>query len=347
MRWFGLAGIALVISGCAAPTSPGAASSSLPTASPVAPTATPSSSSRSGALPSCELPLIADGTGGFVTLPVGTFRPDPKFSTGGNASFTFDRRFSRWLGVADGRYTAYLERGYGWRTNLLGVGAWVSPDGARYASTDYLFSPLPSSAQGPVAPSGRTRIHLVDLATGSSRMLADVNGLYGIVAYAPEGIYLYWNVQSFSGLWLVDPATGSFSEVNREGFWQYVGGGAAWAVSRAYDSAQPLVQGRILRLDLKTRAITTWFSGPDPNLSLVGLDNEGHPIVTVPTQIFVRAQANAPQQISGASSFSGITSVSDGYGTWFGTQGGTYLYRAGVGFTKVSDAAGQVAGGCG
>jgi hypothetical protein len=291
--------------------------------------------------------LITDGKGGFVTLPAGTFRPDPKFLTGGNASFTYDRPFSRWLGVADARYTAYLERGYGWRTNLLGVGAWVSPDGARYAFTDYVFSPPPSPAQGPIAPSGRTRIHLVDLATGNSRMLADVNGLYGIVAYVPEGIYLYWNLQSFSGLWLVDPATGSFSEVNREGFWQYVGGGAAWAASTSYDSAQPLVQGRILRLDLKTRAITTWFSGPDPNLHLVGLDNEGHPIAAVPTQIFVLARADAPQQIDGASQLSGITSLSDSNGTWFGTQAGIYLYRAGVGFTRVSDVPGQVAGSCG
>jgi hypothetical protein len=178
-------------------------------------------------------------------------------------------------------------------------------------------------------------------------MLADVNGLYGIVAYAPEGIYLYWNLQSFFGLWLVDSATGSFSQVSGEGFWQYAGSGAAWAVSTSYDSAQPLVQGRILRLDLKTRAITTWFSGPDPNLHLVGLDNEGHPIVAAPTQIFVLASANAPQEIAGASQLSGITSLSDGTGTWFGTQAGTYLYRAGAGLTKVSDLAGQVAGSCG
>lgn len=273
--------------------------------------------------------------------------PDPKFSTGGNASFTYDRPFSRWLGVADGRYTAYLERGNGWRTNVLGVGAWVSADGARYAFTDYLVNPPPSPAQGPVAASGRTRIHLVDLATGTSRMVADVNGLYGIVAYAPEGIYLYWNLQSFFGLWLVDPATGSFSEVNGEDFWQYVRGGAAWAVSTTYDSAQPLVQGRILRLDLKTRAITTWFSGPDPNLHLIGLDNEGHPVVAVPTQIFVLVRANAPQQIYGGSPLSGITSLSDSNGTWFGTQAGTYLYRAGASLTKVSDVPGQVAGSCG
>lgn len=178
-------------------------------------------------------------------------------------------------------------------------------------------------------------------------MLADVNGLSGTVAYAPEGIYLYWNSQSFFGLWRVDPATGSFREVNRDGFWQYVGGGAAWAVSTAYDSAQPLVQGRILRLDLQTQAVTTWFGGPGPNLHLVGLENAGHPIVAVPTQIFVLAGANAPQQIYGAAPFPGITSLSDRIGTWFGTQAGTYLYRAGVGFTKVSDVPGQVAGSCG
>jgi hypothetical protein len=340
MKLLALVGLGLVISGCGLPMAPRAASSS-------SPSATPSSSFPKAALPSCELPLIADGKGGFLSLPAGTFKPDPKFLTGGSHSFSYDRPFSRWLGVPDARYTAYLEPGTGWRTNLLGVGAWVSPDGARYAFTDYLLSPPPSPAQGPVAPSGRTRIHLVDLATGSSRILADVSGLYGIVAYAPDGIYLYWNLQSFSGLWLVDPATGSFSQVNGEGFWQYVGGGAAWAVSTSYDSAQPLVQGRILRLDLKTRAITASFSGPDPNLQLLGLDKEGHPIVAVPTQIFVLLRANAPQKIYDGSPLSGITLLSDTNGTWFGTQAGTYLYRAGAGLTKVSDVAGQVAGSCG
>ena len=327
MKRLALVGFALLICGCAVPMGPRAASPSLPTASPVAPTA---------ALPPCQLPLVADGKGGFVSLPAGTFKPDPKFLTGGNASFTYDRPFSRWLGVPDARYS-----------DALAPGAWVSPDGARYASTEYLFNPRPSPAQGPVAPTGRTRIHLVDLATGGSRTLAEANGLYGIVAYAPEGIYLYWNIQSFFGLWLVDPATGSFSQVNGEDFWQYVGGGAAWAVSTSYDSAQPLIQARILRLDLKTRVITTWFSGPDPNLHLLGLDNEGHPIVAVPTQILVLVRANAPQQIYAGSPLSGVTSLSDSNGTWLGSQAGIYLYRAGAGLIKASNVAGQVVGSCG
>jgi hypothetical protein len=41
------------------------------------------------------------------------------------------------------------------------------------------------------------------------------------------------------------------------------------------------------------------------------------------------------------------TEDGDSNGTWFGTQAGIYLYRAGVGFTRVSNVPGQVAGSCG
>src|SRR5215475_3877115 len=93
--------------------------------------------------PSCRLPIAsgdapvdgrtADGTaghGGFVRVPGGAFTADPA-SLG-----TYDRAVSRWLPV---------------------FRAWVSPDGTKYAWSEY------RTATGPVTGI----VHVVDAASGA------------------------------------------------------------------------------------------------------------------------------------------------------------------------------------
>jgi hypothetical protein len=209
--------------------------------------ATPNTPKPSGAalatvptLPShCKLPLTESWTsGGFLVFPDGTYTSDPLSHETTDEAIknlrtvldpalhgpqdysmdqpVFDARSSRWLPVP--------------RTA-------VSPDGSRYAYSQYLY-PGNAPVSPPPAPIG-SLIRVVTIATGDDRVI--YRGVpYDVVGWNPEGVYLRrpcTDAYCKGGMWLLDPAGGSLQQVaaplsqvsgvNRVPVWSALGGGAA------------------------------------------------------------------------------------------------------------------------
>src|SRR5262245_60519653 len=205
--------------------------------------------------PSCRLPVAsgdapvdgrtADGTaghGGFVRLPGGTFTADPA-SLG-----TYDRAISRWLPV---------------------FRAWVSPDGTKYAWSEY------RSAAGPATGI----VHVVDAASGADHPVTVPAPSY-VVSYEREGVYVTRVVPNSDapsqGLALVDPAAGTTRQVAADGSWSTIGAG--FAFGQDLDPALPLPAGagpaaanRVRRLDLRTGAIGNVGSFPGAYAQVLGV----------------------------------------------------------------------------
>jgi hypothetical protein len=320
----------------------------------------------------CRLPLAdfeqsadySSGTlkAGFVTFPGAAFTLDSNgifegpaanglvksvarpYLYGGSGIATFTRRYGRWLPAS---------------------AAAVSPDSSHYAYTESY-----NDANGP-----RSRIHVVDVASAADRVVYD-QGFYAVIDYENDGIYVF-NVgyadAPNSGLWRLDPRAHSLVQVAAQTLTvEYVGGGAAWygdlapgdqpPASMSNPMARAFFRDRLLRLDLKTRAVSPWFRRPGMEVHTIGVDGLGHPIVTVssPTdagtstseELWLVTGPGLGKQIyvgpgSNSSDFVGFgTPLADSHGLWFGSKKGVFLYTPDEKFQMVSTAVGEVAGRC-
>lgn len=330
-----------------------------------------SRSNPSGTL-SCRLPLAnfevsadySSGTlkAGFVTFPGAAFTLDPNgafegpgidglvksvvkpYLYGDPGVATFTRRYGRWLPASV---------------------AAVSPDSSHYA-----YSESYNDANGP-----RSRIHVVDVALAADRIIYD-QSFYAVIDYEPEGIYLF-NVgyadAPNSGLWRLDLQGHSLVQVAPQTLTvDYVGGGAAWysdlapgdqaPASMSNPMARAFFKDRLLRLDLKTRAVSPWFRRQGKEVRAIGVDSLGHPIVTVssPTdagtstseELWLVTGPDLGKQIysgpgSNSPDFVGFgTPLADNHGLWLGSRKGVFLYTADEKFQIVSTAVGAIAGRC-
>lgn len=323
---------------------------------------------------SCRLPvsqLLSSGRvrGVFVSLPSGdtSFDPDGVFEPG-----TDGRLKSVAQPYLYGSGQSFAEAGAG-ATYTRRYGRWlpmkvaaVSPDSSHYAYNEFVDS-----------PSRHSQIHVVDVTTGADSVLYDQN-FYVVLDYRAEGVYLV-NVgptgEGAAGLWLLDPNSRSLGQVTPAladatpfGFY-LIGAGAAWYGDVA-PGDQPPNQGigamdRVLRFDLKTRAVTPWFRRQGMQVQAIGFDSQEHLIVMATTELsgiavqqghgsvelWLVAGAGAPQEIYSSSKspdFVGSFSapLADNHGVWFGTSVGVFLYTSDGKFTKVSEAQGEVAGRC-
>lgn len=318
----------------------GAAATSRPAGSPAI---SPSSSSPAAA-PNCSLPVAVDvgqptQAGGFISLPSSTFTPDPTSSMafdatsrrtgtttspvlyGDSSSLTYDRPLKRWLPVS-------------W--------AQILPDGSAYA---YTREASPTQF--------RNEIHVVDVATGSDRIVFNQDA-YHVVAYEPEGVYLDYHLNgtdASSGLWLLNPTSGSLKAYpsGRQATWGWIAAGGAWSYSPI---GTTFGSNSFARLDLSTGAVETWFTvaGPAPpapgskSIRVIGFDGS-YPLVQVfsdaPTSEIWRLTAagqatRLPDLSLGA--LSPPSSLADSHGTWLiAGNGGVYLYANSL-FTKVATA---------
>ena len=358
----------VVVSAC------GPASKAGPAGGPSSPSSLATASATAGNSPgglACRLPLAdfeqsadySSGTlkAGFVTFPGGAFTRDSNgaFETagdnglvksvarpylyGGPGVATFTRRYGRWLPASV---------------------AAVSPDSSHYA-----YSQSYNDASGP-----RSRIHVVDVATATDRVVYD-QGFYAVIDYEPEGIYLFavgYADAPNSGLWRLDTQARSLQQIVSQQTVDYVGGGASWygdlapgdqpPASLSNPLARAFFKDRLLRLDLKTHAVSPWFRRPGKEVRAIGVDGLGHPIVTVssPTdagtstseelwlvtgpelgnQIYAGPGSNSP-------GFVGFgTPLADSQRLWFGSKKGVYLYTPDKKFQMVSTAVGEVGGRC-
>jgi hypothetical protein len=297
---------------------------------------TPAASGSTVAL-SCSLPISTDSgrQAGFLAIPSGKYTADPSAGSSSNG-LSYDRPHHRWLPVS-------------W--------AQVLPDGSAYAYTREA-SPTPS----------RNEIHIVDVATGTDRMIYN-QGSYHVIAYQPNGVFLdnhLSGTDASNGLWLLDPASGSLKAypAGQQATWGWIAAGGAWSYS---PDGNRFGSNSFARLDLSTGAVETWFqvASPQPpapgskSIRVLAFDGS-HPLV----QVYVDDHTSeiwrltAPGQATrlpdlALGPLSPPKSIADSHGTWLiAGDGSVYLY-ANSAFTRVAGAPTLssgwyvVAGGCG
>ncbi len=224
----------------------------------------------------------------------------------------------------------------------------TSPDGSSYA---YSVSGESSSDS--------TQVHVVTVATGADHVLTVNPPLQGAaVGWAVgdyDGRYVYLlgeQVENFpGGVWRLNATTGSIDQVSQVPEILLLQGGYAWVGTvNPADPSPPLPprSGRgfdsIVQVNLSTGARTTWIYRTGDDISLVGLDHAGHPIVSIApgpdydvshgTELLVTTPGGAGTQIS-SGALSLFQMQPDVGRIWFGTGAGIYMWTAAAGVQKM------------
>lgn len=315
-------------------------------------TASPSESAIAAGTPApqgftCRLPVVTDNDAGWLSFPSGTYQSDPRsnvhlpVAANGPVSKSYDKAFERWLPVARDS---------------------ISPDGRHYAYSD---PPYPGMyAQGSVPTS---HVHVVDVGSGADHSFnpgpVGTDSTWWVLDYENEGVYLAalgYGPSAPIGLWLLDPSSGAVRQIDSMHLWQYISGGAAWGTTDPLTGHGPGPGSRLMRMDLQTGAILSWYKRTDVEFIVGGADATGHPVLQVtalgsPAIILVTTQNTAaPLSIAAGSTAPSLSNyihpVSDSHGMWFGdTAGQISLYTPSTGIQKMAQVgSGNVAvgGGC-
>jgi hypothetical protein len=312
-----------------------------PSASPTAtaiPTESASATAAGTTAPqglTCKLPVVTNNDAGWLTFPGATYQSDPRANVHlsvnptGPVSKSYDKAFERWLPVARDS---------------------ISPDGKHYVYSD---PPYPGMyAQGSVPPS---RVHVVDIASGVDHSFNPGNlgtdSSWWVLDYENEGVYLAelgYGPSAPVGLWLLDPSNGGVRQIDNTHLWEALTGHG------------PGPGSRLMRMDLKTGAIGSWYKRTDVEFIVGGADAAGNPVLQVttlgsPAIILVTAQnTGAPLPVAPGTAVPMLSNyihpVSDSHGMWFGDVAGNLsLYTAATGIKKmaqVGSAEVTAGGGC-
>lgn len=303
-------GVALLIAACSTPSTSATSPSPSPTASAVA--------SPAEAL--CKLPVYweAETPSGieirtaFMSVPDGAVSPVTALTP---LPFVFGAVF-------DG----------GSNTWLAVDRSQLSPDGKRYV----YWKGNPAESE----------IHVVDVATHADRTIYSGPQLYIPIAFTSDTIYVVHAVNPRQGvfelLFILDPAGGGTPELatastDRHMYqwgWVLISDGAAWGIDYRVDGNKYIYS--VLRLDLSTGQVTTWFEGPaddltwplgtdaDHRLYVQGVNTNDLWRLTSPGQA---EQLANPGPIGLDDYIGGPTTMfSDPHGTWFAGRGGVWLY---------------------
>jgi hypothetical protein len=158
----------------------------------------------------------------------------------------------------------------------------VAPDLLHYA----YVGEMTSAGRTDFPPQSQGNLHVVDVAAGRDRVVlkggpwtSQQSGVWGVIRYATEGIYLQKEAYASSGnwgVWLVDPVSGAMREILPESIANTsYGSGAAWTGS----STDVLTSSAVYRIDPSTRERVLWFSKPNPWLWYAGSDASGKPLI--------------------------------------------------------------------
>jgi hypothetical protein len=222
----------------------------------------------------------------------------------------------------------------------------ISPDGSAYVYQEDVEGP-------PYGPIARTRIRVVDVRSGTDRVLYSIGQSDLPIAWTNDGIYIvqfYYEATS-TGLRLLNPATGAVHVITSEGTWSFVSGGAAWG----HDPNIGLISGysphNVDRLDLATGKVTRWYSVADSmRVQVLTIDQAGRPIVAVASgppravQDFKVLRLTGPSQAEPLFTihtyiWDGTRWQSDTHGFWFVSgdiRGEVWLYADGTGLRRVA-----------
>jgi hypothetical protein len=330
-----------------AATTPASATASATPAESASPTSTSAGTPTPQGL-ACKLPVVTDPSGGgWLTFPAATFQADPKANVQlPTPSFfplsrSYDKAFERWLPVPRD---------------------WISPDGKHYA---YPELPPPDVQPGSNIPPGG--VHVVDLPSGANHFFnpgtPPANSFWWVIDYETEGVYLAVQPNgpaAPTGLWLLNPSTGTVRKLSDTNQWQYISGGGAWATADALTGHGPGPGSRLLRMDLKTGAIVSWYKRTDIEFTVAGADGAGHPVLEVwkyqtPQLLLITGQNSATILLTAPGSAvpslsNTVHPVADANGIWLGdTNGSISLYTPATGIKKMAKlGASSVApaGGC-
>jgi hypothetical protein len=326
----------------------------------------PLTSKRQPTLPSvhvaCRLPI--DGLApesspaaetGFVSFPARQSRVDP------SGALFYDQARSRFTTL-----TSPSLSGWGGSSYSRALTRWlpvprklVAPDGLAYTWTE-------SVAMDPNGTSYGNRIHVVDGRTGFDRALSNPPSQLAALAYTAEGIYAINDVFVAVGydirseLWLLDPRTGTASEIRDTGEWQAVVDKVAWGIDIDPKDPNPASNidignfpDRVRRFDIRAGTTEDWFTQWGATVSVVGVDLAGHPLVEVirrktpdRSELWLISSANRATLIAHVTGLGPIRPIADQHGIWFAGNGGIFLYTLTTGAQRVAAVGGFPAGPC-
>ena len=273
----------------------------------------------------CRLPIFAggSGSGGFIVFPGGSFQPDPRSAVAApspSPSGVSPYGGQGWWGLTyDRAYSRWLPVPQ----------AWVTPDGKQYA--------YPGSPDG---------IYVQNLATGTQVELGEGTS-WAVLDVEAAGVYAVKG--SLGGLWLL-PFTGGVTTITTSGFWQAVGGGAAYGT---ITSSVPSGAGNtIVRIDLNSKSTTDYFGQPGVTSSVAGFGPNGKPVIFVQGRNGLQVWTDTGAGIKGIAEVSGNRfypngpPLGDNHGLWLAGNNGIALYVYGQGWWWMTSIGGQLAGGC-
>jgi hypothetical protein len=274
---------------------------------------------------SCRLPIYAGppGSGGFIVFPGRTFVADPGSSV---ALPTPGATPSPGYGQQGGFGTSY---DWAYQRWLPVQKRWVTPDGSRYAYP------------------GQDGIYIVNVVSGSLTELG-AGQAWNLIDVGSDGAYV--GMPQTAGLWLLT-FSGTKQQITASGFWQAVGGGAAYGTAT---SAVPQgASNTIIRVDLKTGASQPWFMIDGGTSQVFGLDASGHPIIVSsgfsgPSVVWIVPSVGGATSIAVQSNEFQIYSapVADSHGIWFASYQMMFIYLPGQGLFRAANIGGLLAGTC-
>ena len=196
-------------------------------------------------------------------------------------------------------------------------------------------------------------IHEVEIASGNDRSLSLVvpeGAVSGVLYYAPEGIYFASAGRGVPDrLWLVDPRTGKLELILTGKYVDAVGGYAAWLADVNNPADLPphtALPDQIVRRDLNGGPTVPWFYRAGHVLSVLGFDQDKHPLVAVDyEEVWQVPAANQGRKLFSGTQF--VKVMTDSHGIWFADDHGIWLYTQASGLHRVSPVVGVLGGSCG
>jgi hypothetical protein len=181
-----------------------------------------------------------------------------------------------------------------------------------------------------------SRLYLVDLRTGGEVLLA-TGGPWQVVGIEPDAVYVmrieyvespaYGQLPISHGLWRVPRDGGPPVALTSDSTdWQILGSGAAWGGGSTLDVAGG--PNDVVRLDLATRQLTTWFS-PGMRSRVIAVDRSSAILVmseAADDELWrVTSPGRAVKVWSGTTDVLGpwYPAANDGDVVWFSSRSGT------------------------